>query len=1034
MSEDLSVKLALTSAMDKDSDPRYVNKGNYRDAQNIQSIADKGGSGGSKAPTYGNELAFSLGSVSAQNKRYRITVDGDASKSHKIRFLSTKRDVNILTGTGSLGEVEFDGTITSLQAAFTTAVAASGVAWVDSTSGNSFEVEMITYPYYQWYLESSGDDVEIVCVQEAIPTDLAGPLKDIGSYDLLGDLFVFSTTQDNVPTELSVEIIGVGPVSSGQLVGPLTSLVFNGDHGLSAGQWINITGSNASWLSGLFVVQNVTSSVGIEIVTDTAWGQTHPTFVVGEEVVTINPFGIGEIGVGVKDINTDNWTYTRLLRSVELNFVSRKAIRIDGRVKGKRKILYYTDEYNKPRNIVYRGDFIADGALNQVNSLNPYLYDNIAFQSSLLNENISSIDTKINYVGQSDAGGELLSGNKYYVFRFKDGDGDTTNWSDPTRGVPVFPRSLFDDDPVTIKGGSPSSAATSKVVNLSLTGIPQGVFRAVEFGVLESDELGSLSGTIFNSYDLASDQQSLEFYHTGMENEPEDLDVGEIAAAFGSFRSVDTVGDLVIIDKRLLMGDVSYLDVSDLSEWSKTFKHELKYKAVSGLGSITEEVIGGYLDPQNVFNHPSLVIYETYRVYMDVVFNDGTVSPSFWIDDIRIDTLSSNHANPTDNRRVANGGLEHYALNDADSQTSINVPYISFSNIDMNFNLNGVPIKNLISTIKFRFAKIEKEVLASGFVIMGVSGDSTVSPVLLDGTSNIGMTMGPQAGHHCQYLDWTGSYEVAALSPVQNQNVRLNGTQYKYPNQYTAERRTAFFYSPEISMGRLSDYELTAADKLNIYYPLRRTYIRSIEDNYNQERYTPSATLVDGPPSGDKMLPSLACEMSANPTSTPSQLGLANANGINQYDIEDAQIMDSGTSAIVDGVDLDTFHKETSSNGTGKFVFEEFEIAHSKCMAIRTDNDMFPYSFPYWDAEDADHGIYYAQLFREKPNKYGDKDSTECQAFAESFGAGEIVDINSEVDVFGGSSFIVKTLVRNRFAKTDQTQDDSPSGLSIFGS
>jgi hypothetical protein len=83
------------------------------------------------------------------------------------------------------------------------------------------EFELVAYNYYQWYLESVGeDDVSVVCIQEAIPTDLAGPLKDIGSYDLLGDLFVFSTTQDNEPTELEAEIIGVGPIAPNPIPPP----------------------------------------------------------------------------------------------------------------------------------------------------------------------------------------------------------------------------------------------------------------------------------------------------------------------------------------------------------------------------------------------------------------------------------------------------------------------------------------------------------------------------------------------------------------------------------------------------------------------------------------------------------------------------------------------------------------------------------------------------------------------------------------------------------------------------------------------
>ena len=355
-----------------------------------------------------------------------------------------------------------------------------------------------------------------------------------------------------------------------------------------------------------------------------------------------------------------------------------------------------------------------------------------------------------------------------------------------------------------------------------------------------------------------------------------------------------------------------------------------------------------------------------------------------------------------------------------------------FSNIDIDFDFNGVPIKNAISTIRFRFAKIKKEVLASGFMIMGVTGESVVNPVLFDGNTSIGMTIGPEPNHHCQYLDWTGSYDVATISPAQNQNVRLNGTRTVYPGSYNAQRKTAFFYSPDISMGLLDDYELTDADKINVLYPIRRTKINSIVDNYDQERFNVFGTLVSGPPTGDKMLPSLACEMSANPVSTTSQLSLENSNGVNQYDIEDAKIMSSGTSAIIDGVDVDTYHTETSG-GNGRFVYESFEIAHSKCLAIRTDTDMFPFQYQYWDSEGVDYGVYYAQLFRETPNKYGNTETTDYQAFSQSYEVNDIESINTELSVFGGDSFIVKTLIRNRFARLDQDTEDNPSsGLDIL--
>ena len=1062
MSRDIPIKHTLLGNLDKDSDPRNVKGGDYMDAMDIVKQDDEGHVSGTVRPTKRNKHAFSLGSVSAQNKRYRVTVDGDANKSHKLRFLNTKRDRNIVGGTGDLGEVEFNGTISSLTSAFNNSQ--QFVSWLAPTSGNSIEFEMTSYGHYQWYLQSTGDDdVSVVCIQEAIPTNLVGPLKDIGDYDLLGDLFIFSTTTDNEPEELVAEIIGVGQVVGGVLGGPLTTLTFNSEHGLQAGQWIRITNSNAAWLNGTFVVNTVDSSTGISIVTDTAFGATHPTFIVGSEVVTIYAEGIGEIGVARKDDNTELWTYTRLLRSVELNFVSKKAIRTDARVKGNRKIVYYTDKYNRPRAFSYGGEFITDGALSYISSENNYAYDNIAYEALIFGSNALTFDTKINYVGQSDSGGELLSGNKYYVYRFNDSEGSKTNWSNPTRAIPVFPRSLTDDTPLVIKGGSSTDPATTKAVNLELVDIPQGVYDSVDIAVIESDDLGAISGSVFlTEKSLNSEQSVFTFQHTGLEEGQVNLDVGELAVSMNSFSSIDTVGDLAIIDKRLVAGDISYTKIEDLKEFTKTFKHELKYKEIRGINTLPKENIGGYTDPKNVFQHPSLILNETYAVGADFVFTDGSETPTFWVDTIKVDTSPTNTANPTDNRRVANGGLPHYALQLADDEQSINVPYISFSNIDLNYLVNGVPLSSLISTIKFRFAKIEKEIIASGFVIMGVSGGKTQGPVRIDSPYVINQTIKGDEDHHFQYLEWTGDYEFASTLNQHTIQTRLNGTRFVYPNAYTPQRRSAFFYSPEISMGNMDDYQLQAADKINILYPTRRSTVYTTQPgiNYNQARQMGPQTLAGN---GDRMLPSLIAEMLARPTQTVGN-ALDNSTGVNQYDISDAKIMESGQSAIIGNQTLDTYNKENSEIGegitseevlggllggiagpqgslifgiigshesgadqglvgSGRFQYD-FETAHSKCLALRTDTDMLPFSSGFWESEDADFGVYYAQLERTNPGKHSDIDAIEYQPYSQSYSPRSIVDINTELDVFGGDAFIAKTLLRNRFSRLGQ--EDAP--------
>lgn len=1020
-------RIAPTGNMDKDSDVRYVGKGNnagdYLDAKNIQRVSENGNVQGSAEPTLGNTFAESLGEVFSQNKSYRIKLTGDAALNHQVKFLSTTRSRIITNGTGPGNEVEFNGTVAGCAAAI--ASSNNSGLFLVTTGGDFVDVTLTGYAMYQWYLESVGtDDVEVICTSEAIPTNLAGKLKDIGSYDLLGDLFIFSTTQDNEPTDSGLTIASVGPQSGGNYVGPITRITFTTAHGLEYGNWFRITGSDEPFLNGTFVVRTVVSPTEIDIVTDTAWGGVFLVTGLGSPTVTIHPNGIGEIGVAQKDEDADTWTYTRLLRSVELNFVSKYGIRSDAREKGGGRIIYYTDRYNVPRLFVHNGNnYVVDGALNYVNLENEYVYDFINDSSDLLSLSSSSY-SNIEYVGQSDNGGALLSGNKYYLYRFLDQDNSPTAWSDPTRAIPVFPRSLTDDDAVTLKGGATGQdGLTSKTVSVSIQGIPQGLFSKIQVAVIEPSGDVGVSGLRFSESPLNGIQQEIVITHTGLETETETLDVGELAVSTASFNKISKVGDVVIIDKRLVMGDISYVRLEGLLDWTSQFTHRLDYGVIGGLRRLFDERVGGYVDPQNVHDYPSLILNETYRVGVSVTFKNGVVSPVFHVDDIKVDTSSINLGNPIDNRRIPNGGLPNYVLNDYTTNANIFVPHIVFSGINMDFLVDGVPIKDVISSITFRFSPVVKEVLASGFVIVGISGKKTINPVQLNSaTSIIGMELGPEPGHHCQYLDWNGTFRPPVLGTPQTEWAFPENVRKEYPNGYVPERTSSFFYSPEISMGQLDDYQFTAADRLNVYYPMDRSLSdRTVLWNGAYVTSSGSAALNGPSSSSEFMLPSEICEMAARPPLTTSGQSIANTVNFNQYDLDEAEVMEAGQTRILDGVDIDTYHHESSVGiGTNVFLYKEFDVSHSKCLALRSSSDVYPSAHSYWSAEGVDYGMYYAQLFRETPGKYNEIESTEYQIYGQRFDASVVKNTETELSVYGGDAFTVKAMLRNRFVKEDQ--------------
>ncbi len=421
---DQPVRFTPLGNLDKDSEYKLIGKGNYTDALDVIKQDDEGQVSGTIQPTKRNKHAFSLGSVQAQNKKYRVTVDGDATKNHALIFLSSDNQHPIVNGTGVNNSIEFNGTVSDFLNSWNTQQPYA--AFQVTTTGNTIEIELTQYSYYNWNLIDAGQDsVQVDCIQEAIPTNLAGSLKDIGSYDLLGDLFIFSTTQSEEPSELEAQIINVGPINNNPspppnfvLTGPITEITFDSPHGLQQGEQIRIQDSQAPWLNTILIVNEVTSSLSINVVTGTSWGQTYPLFNIGDEVVIKNPLGLGEIGVSQKDNQTEQWSYIRLLRSVEFNFVQSKDIRCDGRQKISSKHIYFTDFYNSIRSFRYKGDFQEDGALSFINSENIYSYGNINLEVQLSDVS-GSIYNTLSLSSVNISGGQLLAGNYYFFYSLK---------------------------------------------------------------------------------------------------------------------------------------------------------------------------------------------------------------------------------------------------------------------------------------------------------------------------------------------------------------------------------------------------------------------------------------------------------------------------------------------------------------------------------------------------------------------------------------------------------------------------------------
>lgn len=820
---DQPVRFNPVGNMDKDSDPRYVRQGNYIDAKNIQKLTEKGGTGGAVIPVKGNELAFTLGNVEAQNKKYRInegeTVSyeigeiGYLNKSGFLRFLSITIPslpyVNSLLVGGTLiingaTPSQLNGTWTisgingntiSLLVPVNTILAinaAPNLSGATITSGN-YEITFLTmnqnhvmdtfqtagdaasiyasltnpsvfdyanqftftlgadyvdvefngFNYYDYYIKSTGNDrLDIFATQEAIPLNLAGGLIANGSYDILGHLFITSTTLEKEPEELDLNVIDVGPVIGTTFDAP-TLITFSSNHDFQIGEWVGISNSNASWLNGTFLVSGIPTSNEIEIITDTSFGGVHSNvnYTVGDEVMLRNPQSIGEIGVALYDYDADAWSYTRLLRSIQLNFLTIHGNDITGRDDVRRKTLYYTDDYNNRRAFYYYGEYIEDGALAYINPNNYYSYDNIDQQNEVSS---NSIEATVR-LSEQVQGGALKAGNKRYFCYLVDYFGNRSAYSAISNVV-----SAYEGVPSGRIYGNDPETPTGKTNRLIIEQIDTDKYEYIALGFI--DYVGAVvTASVLSERTISSRTMILD--HTGTE----DTFIVDLATiTVSNLNTPKRALNVDLIDNRLVFSNLQEDPKLDLRPWSKKFKHRIKQKWIT---ESTKFQLGEYQDVQVIHDNLGYMMNETYRFGVQVYWKkSGTWSEASWIDDIRVDPNPTNVSNPQgDNRRVQSSPISPDELSNYDLNESIisdedfyplppgiddpvydlpkkkvfgrvKVPYVEFSGFDLNFEIDGTPIRNLISKIKIVRAECIPEVIASGPIVMSVGMGSSRDP------------------------------------------------------------------------------------------------------------------------------------------------------------------------------------------------------------------------------------------------------------------------------------------------------------------
>ncbi len=948
--------------LNMDVDPNYVRDGNYVDALNIRNFTDDTESTGSIIPIKGTELAFNIpATTSAQNKTYRVFHNADTGTAREVTLYYTNglpltgviyTDGANLAATAADFETQADlqlGAAVPGQSA--TYVVGAGSAYTDFT--------LTTVLGYEYGLLSTGaNEVSVECIQEAWDPSLfdGTTAHVIGSYDLLGDLFVLSTPNTELP---SSKVLTATAATSGGLIRVTTST----PHLLLSGYSYRIaTDIGTVPTSGTWILQGV-DATHFTLANSVFSGTSTSTDI----TVISNSVSIGEIGVGTFDNNSQAWTYTRLLKTKEWYFSTKKQADMAGEMNNTRKSLYWTNDYSNPIAFYYFGDYVADGAIEVLNPSGRYAYDSIASETRLF---VFDTGSNLSVTGQAQAGGAVKSGNWRYAYKFLTESLTETDVSELTNPISVFTASTAATSSHIY--GDEADVTTGKVNELILTGIIPGLFRYVELiGVNYVDN--AIVGYTISRSELDGVATSMILRHTGLETGVTDFDLGTLSVASAKY---DTAKNIRIIDSRMVLSNLTTRAIADLSEWAESFEHELFSSSMIGVQESTQGTfrLGEYLVPMNVNESVGYTNNEVYRFGVRGRFRDsGALSPVFWVDDIRFDTSNTNITSP--DRRVA--GLSSFNLTSSGSASTVYVSYVEFSNINLDFQADGVAVKDIFSELLFERAECIPEVLACGCVAMTMTNS-------VGSASYVGSRYG-------EFPFISGIIDVAPGADVLYDSIGGD-----------AERSIGKIYCPDIFCVGNSISFLPG----DILY------------NYgNPESASPNPANLWHTTSPAPVFYSSAIEYN----------GFFNAADPAVLAISDTLYVDSNTTAVsFGGVTYTQVLRATN-------VVPHYDLANQAGLLAFVDT---PDSFLNVSGND-DYGFYYVQYYREiaytdpDDNKYGQRSLTQYVPTGTVY---EITESSpsdlGDISVFGGDTFTSKFYLKHRAPYANTT--GAGGGLGFY--
>jgi len=982
MANILPVQHNIKGTLDLDSEFGDVRSGNYVGAENVQFISKEGNESIPKQPFIGNKFLFDRGRVEVQNKRFRLFFALGDTFTFQVFSANNSQQLS------SLFSVPSNASYAAYRSAIQGFLTSAGLSSTITIGSDHLNIEITSVATYDYQFRVNG--ARVIVTQESIANNFTGFLKDIGSFDLNGDLFLFSTPQEELHEELNV-------VSVSSLGVVTTSL----PHGLVSGNEVQLAGNGVN--DGILLVHVVLSP--------TSFTYYYPTGVTGTGgVLTKNYTGVGEIGVARFNEQAETGTYTRLLRSKEFGFNTLHQIDCDGEVNPLGKSLYFNQyKFNPPRVFYYSGAYVTDGALTYVIPENRYEYGTIDLET----RTILNIQTaKIDLVNVSE-GGNLKAGNKQYFLRFLTSEDALagTDYHAFTGNVNIY-KAFATGDPNKIAGNVSGTLTTKKVV-LRVENAQPALFGFVELCVAEWFGDSVTFSTVRRE---EFTEETFEIEHTGFEVATP-LSTEEVLRLNSLIKNI---GGQRIVDNRLVMHDITYEERKDFRVWAERIEHTIIKEQITGNGFVASgKVYGGYQNPQNTFRFIGYKWFETHRFGIRLYLKEGGVTETFWIDDIKFDITPTNVTTP--NRRVGTPPT-NYELNVQTLDDNFFVPGVEFSNIDLDYLIDGKRVRDIVGKIEFMRVELKddtKEVLLNGMGIVSTYGIYEEGSRRFGNLNTTFSSSNPtyQARYPFPFFSGQNIFTVD-VGGVPTAPFNTNGYRNMINTEAAGNLKRGivdyfglFIMSNDIVFGK-NQIERAPGDQIiNFGRPLAEPAV-PVEGLVN-ENFIRDFRLLN---------------MGVNGLPDPYF-----------YNIEDARILPRDSNVVMDrnGVSPGpTFYVSNAKSDRNLGVsFDNYERTYvfESSMAVSLVNSLraplpspaLPLSFT-----NSDEGVYWVSYYRPKAyttpdaSKFGDRDKTIYISTGMSELVNENLPATISTKVFGGDTFIGRTQLKLWNHLTETAGDD----------